>query len=124
MLNSELFDLNNISKLKHINIKLKSDAVSVNKLFANLYDYATDPYFHKIMNIIEAEHMKHYNNFIKNYGFTKIHTQDKTRNRNRTKNNTKKLKLPTRKVITYKNKPNDTLYMLTNLKMILYDYSI
>lgn len=124
MLNSELFDLNNISKLKHINIKLKSDAISVNKLFANLYDYATDPYFHKIMNIIDTEYMKHYNNFIKNYGFTKIHTQDKTRNRNRTKNNTKKLKLPTRKVITYKNKPNDTLYMLTNLKMMIYDYSI
>jgi len=124
MLNSQIFDLNNISKLEHINIKLKSDALSVNKLFANLYDYATYPYFYKVMNIIDAEYMKHYNNFINNYGFTKIHTQDKPRNKNKTRNNTKKLKLPTRKVITYKSKPNDTLNMLTNLKMMIYDYNI
>jgi hypothetical protein len=76
------------------------------------------------MNIIEAQHMKHYNNFFSNYGFTKINTQEKTRNKNKTKNNTKKLKLPMRKVITYKSRPNDTLTMLTNLKMMIYDYNI
>ena len=125
MLNSQLFDLNNISKLEHINIKLKSDVLSINKLFANLYDYATYPYFIKIMNIIEAEHMKHYNNFISSYGFAKIQKQNnKPRNSNKIKNNTKKLKLPMRKVITYKSRPNDTLTMLTNLKMMIYDYNI
>lgn len=46
MLNSQLFELNNISKLENIkvdsliNIKLKHDDAYINKLFANLYEYA------------------------------------------------------------------------------------
>jgi hypothetical protein len=124
MLNSQLFDLNNIFKLDHIktnsfiNIKLRSDTSSINKLFVNLYDYATAPLFIKIMNIIELEHMKHYNKFISNYGMNKTQKQNKNKNRN---NN---LKLTRDKLIPHKSKINDTLYMLSNLKMMIYDYYI
>jgi len=132
MLNSQLFDVNSISNLEHIktnslfniniDIKLKSDTINVNKLFANLYDYATDPYFNKIMNIIEVEHMKHYNNYMSNYGFNKIQKQTKTKNNNKRTRSKSKLKM--RKVITYKSKTNNTLNMLTNLRMMIYDYNI
>jgi len=128
MLNSQVFDLNNIFKLEHIknnsfiNIKLKSDTSSLNKLFANLYDYARDPLFIKIMNIVEIEHMKHYNKYISNYGMNKTQKQ----NKNKIKHTN--FKLTRHKLTTYKNKTNnkmkDTLYMLTNLKMMIYDYNI
>jgi hypothetical protein len=128
MLNSQLFELNNIFKLEHIktnsfiNIKLKSDITSLNKLFANLYDYARDPLFIKIMNIVEIEHIKHYNKYISNYGMNKTHKQ----NKNKVKHTN--FKLTRHKLTTYKNKTNnkmkDTLYMLTNLKMMIYDYNI
>jgi hypothetical protein len=128
MLNSQLFDLNNILKLEHIktnsfiNIKLKSDTSSLNKLFANLYDYARDPLFIKIMNIVEIEHMKHYNKYISNYGM------NKTQKQNKNKTNIKNLKLTRHKLTRHKNKTNDkmnnTLYMLSNLKMMIYDYNI
>lgn len=133
MLNSQLFDLNNLNNLNNlqliktnvlsitkynINIKLKSDAISVNKLFANLYDYARDPYFVKIMNIIEIEHMKHYNKYMSTYGIIKTHKQ--------TKNNNKNKDLTMRKITTrkHKNKTSNILHMLTNLKMMIYDYNI
>jgi hypothetical protein len=128
MLNSQLFELNNIIKLEHIktnsfiNIKLKSDTSNLNKLFANLYDYATYPLFIKIMNIVEIEHMKHYNKYISNYGMNKTQKQ----NKNKIKHTN--FKLTRHKLTTYKNKTNnkmkDTLYMLTNLKMMIYDYNI
>lgn len=128
MLNSQLFELNNIFKLEHIktnsfiNIKLKSDTSNLNKLFANLYDYARDPLFIKIMNIVEIEHMKHYNKYISNYGMNKTQKQ----NKNKIKHTD--FKLTRHKLTTYKNKTNnkmkDTLYMLTNLKMMIYDYNI
>ncbi len=124
MLNSRLFDLNNIFKLDHIktnsfiNIKLRSDTSSINKLFANLYDYARDSLFIKIMNIIEIEHMKHYNKFISTYGMNKTQKQNKNKNRN------KNLKLTRDKLITHKSKINETLHMLSNLKMMIYDYNI
>jgi len=133
MLNSQLFDLNNLNNLNNlqliktnvlsitkynINIKLKSDAISINKLFTNLYDYARDPYFVKIMNIIEIEHMKHYNKYMSTYGIIKTHKQ--------TKNNNKNKDLTMRKITTrkHKNKTNNILHMLTNLKMMIYDYNI
>jgi hypothetical protein len=128
MLNSQLFELNNIFKLEHIksnsfiNIKLKSDTSNLNKLFANLYDYARDPLFIKIMNIVEIEHIKHYNKYISNYGMNKTQKQ----NKNKIKHTN--FKLTRHKLTTYKNKTNnkmkDTLYMLTNLKMMIYDYNI
>jgi hypothetical protein len=127
MLNSQLFDLNNLQLIKtnvlsitkyNINIKLKSDAISVNKLFANLYDYARDPYFVKIMNIIEIEHMKHYNKYMSSYGVIKTHKQTKNNNNNK---NLTMYKITTRK---HKSKTNKTLHMLTNLKMMIYDYNI
>ena len=122
MLNSQLFDLNSISELNNIesnspiNIKLKSDITSINKLFANLYDYAKDPLFIKIINSIELEHRKHYNNYVNKYVNIKTHKRNKN------------LKLKMRKLLTYKNKTNDIPnmrnYMLTNLKMMIYDYNI
>jgi hypothetical protein len=128
MLNSQLFDLNDIFKLEHIktnsfiNIKLKSDTSSLNKLFANLYDYARDPLFIKIMNIVEIEHMKHYNKYISNYGM------NKTQKLNKNKAKIKNLKLTRHKLTRHKNTTNDkmnnTLYMLSNLKMMIYDYNI
>jgi hypothetical protein len=133
MLNSQLFDLNNLQLIKtnvlsnsnsnsniniNINIKLKSDAISINKLFTNLYDYARDPYFVKIMNIIEIEHMKHYNKYMSSYDIIKTHKQTKNNNKN---NNLTMRKITTRK---HKSKTNNTLHMLTNLKMMIYDYNI
>jgi hypothetical protein len=129
MLNSQVFDLNNIFKLQHIktnsfiNIKLKSDTSSLNKLFANLYDYARDPLFIKIMNIVEIEHMKHYNKYISNYGMNKTQKQ----NKNKTKHTN--FKLTRHKLTRHKNKTNDKmndtpLYMLSNLKMMIYDYDL
>jgi hypothetical protein len=118
MLNSQLFDLNNISEVNNIetnsaiNIKLKADITSINKLFANLYEYAKDPLFIKIINRVELEHNKYANKYanIKTY-----------------KHN-KNFKLRMRKLLTYKNKPNNVQnmrdYMLTNLKMMIYDYNI
>jgi hypothetical protein len=130
MLNSQVFDLNNIFKLEHIktnsfiNIKLKSDTSSLNKLFANLYDYARDPLFIKIMNIIEIEHLKHYNKYISTYGMNKTQKQNKNKNKNKNKN----FKLTMRKLTTHKSKinykMNDTLHILSNLKMMIYDYNI
>jgi hypothetical protein len=137
MLNSQLFDLNDLNNLNNlqliktnvlsitnnnINIKLKSDAISINKLFTNLYDYARDPYFVKIMNIIELEYMKHYNKYMRTYGNVKTHKQTKNNNNNKNKNkNLTMRKITTRK---HQSKTNNTLHMLTNLKMMIYDYNI
>jgi len=122
MLNSQLFDLNNISNMNSIefnsfiNIKLKSDSISVNKLFANVYDYTIDPLFIKIMNIVEMEHRKHYNN----YANIKTYKLKKKQNKN--------LKSKTRKLLKHKSNTNDTInmenYMLSNLRMMIYDYTI
>jgi hypothetical protein len=122
VLNSQLFDLNSISKVdtiendSPIDIKLKSDNVSINKLFANLYDYAKDPLFIKIMNIVEVEYRKHYTKYINKYANIKTH---------KVKQN---LKLATRKFLTQKNKTGNALntenFMLSNLKMMIYDYNI
>ena len=109
MLNSQLFELNNIFNLEHIktnsfiNIKLKSDTSNLNKLFANLYDYARDPLFIKIMNIVEIEHMKHYNKYISNYGMNKTQKQ----NKNKIKHTD--FKLTRHKLTTYKNKTNNKM---------------
>ena len=117
MLNSQLFELNNISKLENIktnpliDIKLKDDDITINKLFSNLYDYAKDPLFIKIINAVEAEYIKHYNKYVNN----------------KTQKLKKNLKLKTRKFVTYKNPniiPNMDTYILTNLKMMTYDYTI
>ena len=70
------------------------------------------------MNIIEIEHMKHYNKFISTYGMNKTHKQNKNKKRN------KNLKLTRDKLITHKSKINETLHMLSNLKMMIYDYNI
>ena len=126
VLHSQLFDLNSISKLdtiesnSPIDIKLKSDNASINKLFANLYHYAKDPLFIEIMNIVEVEHMKHYTKYITKYdhkyAYIKTHKVKKN------------LKVATRKFLIQKNKTGDTLnmenFMLTNLKMMVYDYNI
>ena len=117
MLNSQLFELNNISKLENIktnsliDIKLKDDDITINKLFSNLYDYAKDPLFIKIISAVEAEYIKHYNKYTNN----------------KTQKLKKNLKLKTRKFVTYKNPniiPNMDTYILTNLKMMTYDYTI
>jgi hypothetical protein len=74
------------------------------------------------MNIVEIEHMKHYNKYISNYGM------NKTQKQNKNKTNIKNLKLTRHKLTRHKNKTNDkmnnTLYMLSNLKMMIYDYNI
>ena len=123
MLNSQLFELNNISKLENIktnsliDIKLKDDDITINKLFSNLYDYAKDPLFIKIINAVEAEYIKHYNKYVNN----------KTQKQYKTQKLKKNLKLKTRKFVTYKNPniiPNMDTYILTNLKMMTYDYTI
>ena len=122
MLNSQLFELNSISKLDNIennsliNIKLKHDDVTINKLFANLYEYANNPLFIQIMNIIEVEHRKHYKKYIhKNIN---SQTQKLRKNSN----------LRARKFLTQKNKTRNEFnmenYMLTNLKMMVHDYNI
>lgn len=126
MLNSQVFELNNISKSENIefdspiNIKLKQDDISVNKLFANLYEYAIDPLFIKIMNSIEVEHRKYLNKYINKHA-------NKHRN-SKTQKYSKNLKLKMRKLVTHKSKPSDARnienYMLTNLKMMIYDYNI
>jgi hypothetical protein len=118
MLNSQLFDLNSISKLDNIennspiNIKLKQDDITMNKLFVNLYEYAKDPLFIKIMTNIEVEHRKHYKKY-KNIKTRKL---------------IKKLKQKTRNFLTQKSRTNHIInmenYMLTNLKMMIYDYNI
>ena len=58
------------------------------------------------MNSVDVEHRKHYNKYANNKNF----------------------KVRTRKFSTYKGKTTDTLrmgnYMLTNLKMMIYDYNI
>jgi hypothetical protein len=112
MLNSKVFDLTSISKSEnidsnsYINIKLKHNDIATNKLFSNLYEYASNPLFIKIMNSVDVEHRKHYNKYANNKNF----------------------KVITRKFSTYKGKTTDTLlmgnYMLTNLKMMIYDYNI
>ena len=117
MLNSQLFELNNISKLENItldsliNIKLKHDDVTINILFNNLYEYAKDPLFIKLINSVEIQYRKHYSKYA-----------------NKTQRQNKHLQLRTRKISTYKSKTNATLniehYMLTNLKMMIYDYNI
>ena len=122
MLNSQLFELNSISKLDNlennslINIKLKHDAVAINRLFADLYDYAKNPLFIQIMNIIEVEHRKHYKKYI--HKIINIQTQKLRKNSN----------LRMRKFLTQKNKTRDEFnmenYMLTNLKMMVHDYNI
>lgn len=122
ILNSQLFELNSISKLDNIennspiNIKLKSDDISINKLFANLYDYANDPLTIQIMNIIELEHEKHYKKYIHKY--RNIQTQKQRINSN----------LRVRKLLTQRNKTGHEFdmenYILTNLKMVVYDYNI
>jgi len=118
MLNSQLFDLNNISNMNKIdfnsfiNIKFKHNEIAVNKLFSNLYDYTIDPLFIKIMNTVEMEHRKHYNNYanIKTYKLNK------------------KQKHQTRKFLKHKSNINDSInmenYMLSNLRMMIYDYTI
>jgi hypothetical protein len=126
MLNSQLFELNNISKLENIknntsiNIKLKHDDISVNKLFSNLYEYAKDPFFIKIMNNVEIEHRKHLNKYANKYAKKNINVHTHKLNKN--------LKLRTHKILTRKSKTNGILnmenYMLTNLKMMIYDYNI
>jgi hypothetical protein len=126
MLNSQLFDLNSIYKLEaiknnsFINIKLKNDTTTINKLFANLYDYANDPIFIKLISNIEAEHLKHYNKYVNKY--VNKYANNKTQKIN------KNIKLETRKNLTYKNKKQDRFnienFMLTNLKMMIYDYNI
>ena len=118
MLNSQLFDLNSISKLENIkktsliNIKLKHDETSINKLFVNLCNYAKDPLFIETMNNVEIEYRKHYNKYLN------IKTQKLN----------KELKLRARKFSINKNRTSGTLniekYMLTNLKMMIYDYNI
>lgn len=128
MLNSQVFDLDSILKIEDvksnvpINIKLKHNDIAINKLFSNLYEYTKDPLFIKIMNSVELEHRKHYNKYANN----KTQKQKNTNNNNNTNN--KNFKLKTRKFSTYKGKTNDTLrmenYMLTNLKMMIYDYNI
>jgi hypothetical protein len=112
MLNSKVFDLTSISKSEnidsnsYINIKLKHNDITNNKLYSNLYEYASNPLFIKIMNSVDVEHRKHYNKYANNKNF----------------------KVRTRKFSTYKGKTTDTLrmgnYMLTNLKMMIYDYNI
>jgi hypothetical protein len=126
MLNSQLFELNSISEVNNIetnstiNIKLKQDDISVNKLFANLYEYAKDPLFIKIMNIIEVEHRKYLNKYLSKYVNKHIN--------NRTQKYNKNLKQTMRKLLTHKRKPSESPnienYMLTNLKMMIYDYNI
>ena len=112
-----MFELNNISKLENINsdlpinIKFKHNEIALNKLFSNLYEYALDPLFIKIMNSVELEHIKHYNNY--------ANIKTKTYKLN------KKLKHQTRKFLKHK---SNTLsmenYMLSNLRMMIYDYTI
>lgn len=115
MLNSQLFELNSISKLdiiennSHINIKLKQDDKAINKLFANLYEYAIDPLFIKIMNIVELEHRKHY----KKYRNIKTHKLNK-----KTKQKTRKFFHTNNHIINMEN------FMLSNLKMMIYDYKL
>jgi hypothetical protein len=115
MLNSQLFELNSISKLdiiennSHINIKLKQDDKTINKLFANLYEYAIDPLFIKIMNIVELEHRKHY----KKYRNIKTHKLNK-----KTKQKTRKFFHTNNHIINMEN------FMLSNLKMMIYDYKL
>ena len=118
MLNSQLFELNNISNMNKIdfnsfiNIKFKHNEIALNKLFSNLYDYTIDPLFIKIMNTVEMEHRKHYNN----YANIKTYKQNK------------KLNSKTRKLLKHKSNTNDTInmenYMLSNLRMMIYDYTI
>ena len=118
MLNSHLFDLNSISNMNKIdfnsfiNIKFKHNEIAVNKLFSNLYEYTLDPLFIKTMNTIELEYIKHYNNYAKN----------KTYKLN------KKQKHQTRKFLKHKSNINDSInmenYMLSNLRMMIYDYTI
>jgi hypothetical protein len=72
------------------------------------------------MNIIEIEHMKHYNKYMSSYGVIKTHKQTKNNNKNKN-NNLTMYKIITRK---HKSKTNKTLHMLTNLKMMIYDYNI
>ena len=101
ILNSQLFDLNNISKLENIknnspiNIKLKSGDIVINKFFTNLYEYATDPLFIKIMSTIEIEHLKHYNKYLNKYLNTKTQKLNKD------------LRLKTRKSSIHKRKTNN-----------------
>ena len=118
MLNSHMFDLNSISNMNKIdfnsfiNIKFKHNEIAVNKLFSNLYEYTLDPLFIKTMNTIELEYIKHYNNYAKN----------KTYKLN------KKQKHQTRKFLKHKSNINDSInmenYMLSNLRMMIYDYTI
>ena len=121
MLNSQLFELNNIFKLENItldsliNIKLKHDDVAINKLFNNLYEYAKDPLFIKLINNVEIEYRKHYSKYA-----------NKTQRQRQRQS--KHLQLRTRKISTYKSKTNASLnsehYLLNNLKMMIYDYNI
>jgi len=123
MLNSQLFDLNSISNLDNIknnspiNITLKSDNNSINKLFANVYEYTKDPLFIKIIKIVELEHRKYFNKYTSKYG--KIINTHKIN---------KKIKLKTHKIVTQKSikqyKINTETYILSNLKMMIYDYNI
>ena len=82
-------------------------------MFNNLYEYAKDALFIKLINSVEIEYRKYYSKYA---------------NKTQRQRQNKHLQLRTRKISTYKSKTNASLnsehYLLNNLKMMIYDYNI